>query len=203
MTVTLAGTAEVVRVDLAGPGAAAPLPSTEEGEESTEALDEGPSPIAPEAKELFWGLGAFLVFLFLMRVFLVPKVKQGMQARYGAIQADHEQADATRQAAQREVEEYETQLVAVKAEAAGRVDAARQQLEGERADRISEANAQIAERRSAAATEAEEAKAAARESIEDAVAGVAARAVELSTGRRPDDATVRRTVADVMSVGAR
>jgi len=201
VTVTLrgAGVDPVVRVDL---GAAGPLAGVEDGE-STEGLDEGPSPIAPETKELLWGGGAFLVFLLLMRLFLVPKVKQGMQARYGSIQADHERADATRDAAKHEVAEYETQLSAVKAEAAARVDAARQQLEGERADRIGEANAQIAERRSAAATEAEAAKTAARGSIEDAVAGVAARAVELSTGRRPDDATVRRAVGDVMSVGAR
>jgi len=169
--------------------------------EATEPLDEGPSPIAPEPKELLWSLGAFLVFLVLMRLFLVPKVKQGMQARYGHIRSGHERAEASRTSAQSEVAEYEAALAAVQAEAASRVDAARQVIEAERADRLGVANAAIAERRAAAAAEVEAAKLAARDSIEAAVADVAARAVELSTGRRPDDATVRRAVAEVAGVG--
>ena len=32
------------------------------------AEDMGPNPIAPENKELLWGAGTFLVFLFVMRV---------------------------------------------------------------------------------------------------------------------------------------
>lgn len=179
-----------------------PRPRTED-EEGTAETEEGPSPIAPEAKELLWGLGAFLVFLVLMRLYLVPKVRQGMQARYGKIRADHEAADATRQTAQGEVADYEAQLVAVKADANARIDAARQQLEQERADRIGEANAAIAERRSAAAAEAETARAAARESVADAVVSVAGRTVELSTGRRPDDNALRAAVTDVMSAGVR
>ena len=176
-------------------------PAAEEGEAGEEELDEGPSPIAPEAKEILWGLGAFLVLLIAMRLYLVPKVKQGMQARYGKIRSDLEGAETTRDAANAEVAQYESQLAAVRAEAAQRIDAARQQLDGERSDRIAEANAQIAERRSAAATEAESARAAAAGSVEDAAATVAARAVELSTGTRPDDAAVRRALADVSSAG--
>ena len=117
-----------------------------------------------------------------------------MEARYGKIRADLEGAEATRDAANAEVAEYEAQLAAVRAEAAGRIDAARQQLEGERADRLAEANAAIAERRSAAATEAEAARLAAAGSVEDAAVAVATRVVELSTGRRPDDAAVRQAV---------
>jgi F-type H+-transporting ATPase subunit b len=180
-------------------GVTGPLASAQETTEP----DEGPSPIAPEAKELLWGAGAFLVFLIAMRLFLVPKVKQGMQDRYGKIRSDFESADAVRDAARQELAEYESQLAAVRAEAAARVDAVRHQLEGERADRISEANAAIAERRSAAATEAEAARIAARASIEEAVASIAARAVELSTGRRPDEAVLRRAVAEVTSAGVR
>jgi hypothetical protein len=67
------------------------------------AEDMGPNPIAPEGKEFFWGAGTFLVFLFVMRVFLVPKVRKGMALRYGAIREGHESADATRAAAQNDV----------------------------------------------------------------------------------------------------
>lgn len=162
-----------------------------EGETHTEAPDEGPSPITPEVKELLWGLGAFVVFLVLMRLFLFPRLKKGMEARYGKIQSDLAEAEATRETAKSEVAEYEAALDGVKAEAAGRVDAARRQLESERADRLAEVNQRIGERRSAAVAEAEAAREAAREGVEAAVADVAAMTVQLSTGTRPSDDTVR------------
>lgn len=173
------------------------------GETSEEVLDEGPSPIAPELKELAWGFGAFAVFFLAMRLFLFPRVKRGMDARYGRIREEHERADATREAAEREVTEYQEALAGVRAEASQRIDAARQTLDAERNDRLAEVNGRIAERRAAAATEAEAAKAAAQESIDTAVAGVAARATELAVGRRPDDVSVRRAVAEVTSAGVR
>jgi F-type H+-transporting ATPase subunit b len=201
VTVVVSGTAGAeVLVRL--PSGLAQFPSQEE-EATTEEPEEGPSPIAPEPKELLWGFGAFIVFLAAMRLYLVPKVKAGMTRRYGSIRANHETADAMREAARGEVAEYEAQLAAVKAEAAARIDAARHQLDGERADRLSEANAAIGERRSAAATEAEAQRAAARGTIEEAAVGVAARIVELSVGRRPADDDVRRAVSDAMSAGAR
>ncbi len=174
------------------------------GEEIDAALeaDEGPSPIAPEMKELLWGFGAFLVFLLAMRLFLVPKVKRGMDARYGKIRGQHEQADEATAAAEREVADYQEALAGVRAEAATRIDAARHTLDAERADKLAEVNARIAERRGAAAAQAEEAKAAQREAIEAAVADVAARATELATGRRPDPTSVRGVVTDVMRTGA-
>jgi len=174
-----------------------------QGESSTTEPDEGPSPITPEGKELLWGLGAFLVLLVAMRLYLVPKLKEGMQRRYGKVVSDLEHAEEMRDAARLEVAKYETQLAAVRAEAAGRIDAARQVLDRERTDRINEANAAIAARRSAAASEAEAARIAVSASMEDAVESVAARLIELSTGRRPDEATVRRAVAELTTTGAR
>jgi len=173
----------------------------QEGTATTVAEEEGPSPIAPEFKELLWGFGAFVVFLFLMRLFLFPKVKKGMEARRAKIRSDHEAADATRFAAQSEVAEYQAQLASVKAEASARIDAARQQLESERAARTAEVNAGIAQRRAAAAADADAALTAARQSVESAVGSVAARAVELAVGARPDAAAVQRAVRDAMSAG--
>jgi F-type H+-transporting ATPase subunit b len=172
------------------------------GQAGEEALDEGPSPIAPEVKELLWGGGAFLVFLVLMRLWLVPKVKQGMDARYGKMRSELESADDIRAQAEGEVAEYQSQLAEVRAEAAGRIDAARRQLEAERAERLTEANDRISARRAEALAEVEAARTAARESVDEAVASVAGRAVELAVGKRPDPEVVRRAVADVTSVGA-
>lgn len=170
---------------------------------STTVQDKGPSPIAPEPKELFWSLGAFVVFLVVMRLYLFPKVKQGMEARYGKIRGDHDAATAMRAEAEREVVEYQAQLAAVKSEVNARIESARQQLETARAARLAEVNEQIAAQRAAAVVEAERVREAARGTVEAAAIDVASRLVELSIGRRPDPALVQRAVADVTSAGVR
>jgi F-type H+-transporting ATPase subunit b len=165
---------------------------------TTETEDKGPSPIAPEVKELAWGAGAFVVFLVLMRLVLVPKVKKGMTARYGKIRDDHETADSIRAAARAEVVSYEQELASVKAEAAKRVDAARQEMEAQRAAAIAAANERIAAKRAAANAAIDQAKAAAAHQVRAAVADVSARAAELATGRRPADDVIDRVVTSLM-----
>lgn len=172
-----------------------------QAETSTTLPDPGPSSIAPEPKELLWGLGAFVVFLVVMRLYLFPKVKQGMDARYGKIRGDHESAATIRAEAEHEVVEYQAQLTAVKAEANARIEVARQQLDAERTAKIAEVNEQIAARRAEAVAEAERARAAASGTIEAAAVDVASRVVELSIGKPPDPELVRRAVADAMSAG--
>ena len=161
----------------------------------------GPSPILPEAKELAWGAGTFIVFALLMRFFLYPRLRRSMDARYEAIRAGHTEADAMRQAARSEVANYESALAEVKAEASARVDAARAQLEQERGAQLAEANERISARRDAAAAEAAAAHEAARAEIGSAVAAVASRTVELATGKAPDAATMSRVVDEAMSAG--
>ena len=163
----------------------------------------GPSPIIPEMKELAWGAGSFIVFALLMRLFLFPRLKKGMDARYNSIRAGHENADAARASARSEVAQYEAAVVAAKAEAAKVVDAARATLESERQAALQAANARIATKREAAQAEADAARAAARSQIESAVGDVVASAVEIATGKRPDGAVVSRAVADAMSAGVR
>ena len=102
--------------------AGAPMAAVE-GEEYTE--DKGPSPIAPEGKELIWGGGSFVVLLVLMRLVLFPKVKKGMETRYGNIRADIDGATNVRADARADVAQYESALVDVRAEASRRVDEAR------------------------------------------------------------------------------
>lgn len=170
------------------------LSAAESGE-----IKEGPGPIVPELKELAWGAGAFIVFALLMRFVLFPKLKQGMDARYASIRNDHESADAERAAARSEVSDYEAQLAAVKAEGAGKVDAARQQLEAERQEKLAVLNARLAEQRAAAQAETDAAKLAVRDQIQAAVGDVAGRAGELATGRRPDAGVVTRVVNEVMA----
>ena len=178
------------------------FPEVEEGdEEHAEVPESDLNPIAPEPKELLWGFGSFVVFALLMRFFLFPRLRKGMDARANLIRGDLETADSVTAQARAEVAEYEAQVAALKAEANLRVEAARDVLEAERQERLTEVNGRIAERRAAAAAEVEAAREAARSHVEDAVADVAARAGELATGRRPSDTVVRAAVADVMGAG--
>ncbi|MGZ4763099.1 MAG: F0F1 ATP synthase subunit B family protein, partial [Ilumatobacteraceae bacterium] len=152
-------------------------------------------------KELAWGAGSFIVLFVLMRVVLFPRLKKGMDARYGKIRGDHETAESTRAGAKAEVAEYEAALAAVKAESRQRVDAARQTLENERSAALTEANARIAARRAEATAQTDAARAAAEEHIQAAVADVSSRVAELATGRRPDADTVTGVVASLMAGG--
>ncbi len=171
--------------------------AAEEG--AHEAVSKDPGPIIPELKELAWGGGAFVVFALLMRFVLFPKVKKGMDARYEGIRTDHASADAERIAARAEVADYEAQLASVKAEAAGRLEAARATLEAERQAAIAELNGRLSVQRADAVAQAEAAKVAVHDQIHSAVADVAGRAGELATGRRPDDSVVSRVVSEVMA----
>ncbi|MBI4884406.1 MAG: hypothetical protein HY826_10175 [Actinobacteria bacterium] len=169
-----------------------------EGEAETVAEDKGPSPIAPEVKELAWGAGAFIVLFLLMRVVLFPRLKKGMDARYGKIRGDHEGADATRAAARAEVAEYEAEIAAVKAQAAQRIEAARNVLEDERTAALAELKARVGTQRAAATAANEAARAAAEQHVSTAVADVSSRAAELATGKRPKAADVTNIVASLM-----
>ena len=173
------------------------------GEAETAVEDKGPSPIAPEIKELAWGAGAFILLFVLMRLVLFPRLKQGMDARYGKIRGDHETAEATRADAKAEVAAYEAELATVKAEARQRVDAARQTLESERSAALAEANSRISVRRTEAIAATDVAKAAAAEHIQAAVADVSSRVSELATGRRPDANAVSAIVSTLMAGGAK
>jgi F-type H+-transporting ATPase subunit b len=165
--------------------------------------DAGPSPIAPEVKELAWGAGSFIVLFVIMRLVLFPRLKQGMDARYGKIRGDHETADSVRAAAKAEVAAYEAELATVKAEARQRIDAARVTLEGERTAALTEANARIAARRAEAMEASDAAKTAAAEHIGAAVADVSSRVTELATGRRPDATQVSTIVSALMAGGVK
>ena len=172
-------------------------------EATTAASTTGPNPIAPEGKELVWGAGSFLVFLILMRLYIFPKLKRGMNARYDGIREDHEYADATRIAARTDVSKYETELVAIRAEAATRIDAARQTLDAERNARIGEVNTRIALQRASADAQASAARLAVRDQIAAAVATVAQRTTQIAVGRSPEASVVASAVAKAMEAGAR
>lgn len=175
-----------------------PFATEAEFEAAKYPCDDPTSPLDIELKELAWGGGAFIVLLLLIRLWLYPAMQKGMDARAAHIRAGHEQADQVRAAARADVDAYEAALVEIKAEAAQRVDAARQVLEAERTARLTEVNATIAAKQETAAAAAAEARAAVRGEIAVAVADVTGRTVELAVGRAFDAEVVRRAVDSVM-----
>ena len=172
--------------------------SAETGSEEGAPVSAGPNPIAPEIKELAWGAGSFVVFLFFMRLFLVPKVRKGMASRYDSIQADHEYASATRDGAKQDVARYESAVAEIRNEAARRLEAARQTLDKERTEKIAQVSARIAEQRAQAEVEVAASRAAAQSQIVTAVGAVTTRATQIAVGVSPDAAIVSRSVQQAM-----
>lgn len=159
-------------------------------------------PILPEAKEVIWGFGSFVVFAVVLRYWLYPKLRDGMTARYESIRGDFDKAETLTASARAEVAEYEAQVASVRADAQGRVEAARATLEAERTDKVTAVNARLAEKRAAATAEVEAARAAASSQVAEAVASVASRAGELAIGKAPSDAVVSAAVNNAMGANA-
>lgn len=159
------------------------------------------NPIFPEAKEVIWGFGAFVVLAVCLRYWLFPKVREGMQQRYDMIRSDQESAETLTAAARADVAEYEARLVSVRAEAQQKVDAARSTLEGERSEKIGAVNARISEKRAAAAAEVDAARQAAMGDVETAVTDVVSRATQIATGKPADASTVQSAVRSSMGAG--
>jgi F-type H+-transporting ATPase subunit b len=180
-----------------------PKVASQSGEATTE-VKTAPNPIAPETKELAWAAGSFLVLFVILRYFLFPKLKKGMDARYADIRSDIEGADQVKLAAQSDVAEYEKALAAARAEASARIDAARQTVDSERSAQLAQVNSRIAAARAEADQQMASARAAAQGEVAAAVAQVATKAAELASGRTPDAAAVQAAVTAAMqSAGSR
>lgn len=172
------------------------------GEEHTTATVEEPNPILPDNSEIAWTAGTFIVLLVIMRYFLYPRLRKGMDSRYTAIRENRESADQVRAAAQSDVAEYEKALAAARAEAAARLDAARQTVDNERNARLAEVNSRIAAARAEADQKTTAARAAAQGEIASAVGQVASRIAEIALGKAPDQSVVSSAVSATME-GAR
>jgi F-type H+-transporting ATPase subunit b len=161
-------------------------------------VDSGPNPIAAEPKELLWSAGAFLVLLVVMRYFLFPRLKKGMDQRYASIRSNIEGADAVKSNARADVANYDAAVEAVRLEASARIDAARQTLDDERTARLAEVNVRIAAARAEADAANNAARAAGQAQVASAVTTVVVQAAELASGSRPSQDVVDQIVKQVM-----
>jgi F-type H+-transporting ATPase subunit b len=194
----------VTQLRLSGEEGATTTETAAAGETTTEAaVPKEPNPLQPDLKELYWAAGSFFALLLLMRYFLYPRVAKTMQARTHLISSQLAEADSIRAGAKGEVADYEADLIKVREEAAGVVDAARQTLEKERTAKFAEVNARIAERRAAATAEADAMKAGAAAQVSVAAQDVASHAAGIVLGAAPSADLVRTAVSNAMYDGGK
>ena len=129
---------------------------THEGEECIKLLEEGkkvdecqeaPSPIIPEAKEIFWGSLSFLILLGLMWKLAYPSLKKSMDARSNRIRENLDDAERVKSEAESILEEYQRQLADARNESNRIIEEARQTADQLRRDLMQRAEAEVAELR--------------------------------------------------------
>jgi F-type H+-transporting ATPase subunit b len=82
------------------------------------AADEPPNPIIPHPSEMIVGLVAFLLLLWLLQKFALPRFEQAFQARTDAIEGGLKRAEEAQAEAHRLLEQYRAQLAEARTEAA-------------------------------------------------------------------------------------
>ena len=159
---------------------------------------EDPSPLNVEPKELIAGLASFLAMFLLLRYVLYPKVHGAMVLRTEHLAKTLADSDAIRDGAHQEVADYKAELAKVHEEAAARVDAARQTIESERAEKMAGVNAHVAELRTAAVASADAAKASMSDQVVTAASDVASQVAHMVLGKIPDASLVETAVTSAM-----
>jgi len=164
--------------------------------------EEPPNPILPVGKEIIWSFATFMVLFLIMRFFLYPRLKKGMDARYAHIRGQLEEAESVRASAEAEATQYQAALAEVRAQASSRIDVARQQLDGERQQRLGEVNAGIGEDKARAAESVDAARQSAMGQVEEAVGAVATSLAERALGAPVDPAAASEAAAEAVRAGA-
>jgi F-type H+-transporting ATPase subunit b len=190
-----------VAVIYTGPSGNVVLPRQETTTTTAASTKTAPNPILPTGKEMAWGLGSFLVLVVLMRYWLYPKLKNGMDARYNKVQSDVADAERLREDAAMEIARYQAAIAEANAEAASLLDAARRDVDADRTTKVTAANARIADRKAAAAAEIDAARQAALARTEPIVVEIAAGAATRVLGTAVGRDEIGPLAADVMGVG--
>lgn len=95
--------------------------------------------ILPATEELIWGAICFAVVAFLLGRFAFPKLRETVEAREKTIQNALEEAERSRNEAQKLLEDYKSQLSQARSEANRMIEEARRQGEDVRRDVIARA----------------------------------------------------------------
>lgn len=108
-------------------------------EEGEAAEPTGLDLVLPAAEELIWASLAFAIVAFLLMKVAFPKIRAAVEAREAEITGNLQQAEASKNEAQSQLDEYKKQLAEARAEANKIVEEARQSAEQVRKDVIAKA----------------------------------------------------------------
>lgn len=111
------------------------------------------NPVFPHVSEIILGLIAFLILLFLLKKFAVPRFEKMYEERTAAIEGGMEKAEKAQAEAEKALEQYKAQLAEARTESAKIRDDAR--LEAEQIKEELRAEAQEEARRIVAQGEAQ------------------------------------------------
>lgn len=166
----------------------------QEGETHVEEPREGIDLVLPEPFELFWGLVAFMIVLFVLNKVAFPKLRQAIEEREKKIQGDLESAENTKNEANRQLAEYKKQVAEARSEANRIIEEARQAAEQVRKDIIakSEKEAEAIVARAQEQIEAERARTV--QELQTTIADLSIELAEKVVGRSLDDKSQREFV---------
>lgn len=106
------------------------------------AAEKAPNPIVPHTEEMILGLVAFLILLFLLKKFAVPRFEALYKERTEKIEGGIEKAEQAQAKAEASLEKYNAQLAEARTEAAKIRDDARQEAEQIKVELRAEAQAE-------------------------------------------------------------
>ncbi|QFU86493.1 F0F1 ATP synthase subunit B [Amycolatopsis sp. YIM 10] len=106
------------------------------------AAEGAPNPIIPHPSEIILGLIAFLILLFLLRKYAVPRFEKLYEERTAKIEGGIEKAEKAQAEAEAALEQYKAQLAEARSEAAKIRDDARLEAEQIKAELRAEAEAE-------------------------------------------------------------
>jgi F-type H+-transporting ATPase subunit b len=161
------------------------------------------NPILPEGKEILWASIAFIIVLSLLAWKAWPAIKAGLKARQDRIASDLEKAESARVEAETSLEDYRRQLAEARNEAAGIIEAARQDADRVRQERIAAVESDIAEMRARAQEDiqlaTQRAMADLRQEMAELSIQLAERVVEANLDRDRQAALVESFISQVGS----
>ena len=148
--------------------------------------------------QVFWEVITFLALLELMRRFVIPRLKEVLEAREAAIRQAVEDAARNREESERLLEEHRRRLAAVEEEAAEILRQAEKRAAEIHAEAMRQLDEDIRRRKQALWEDIEFAKRQAMKELRAVAAEAAVMAAEKLMARRMDEETALRLVNEAI-----
>ena len=163
---------------------------------SDEVVAEAPNPIIPAWDEVIWGSLAFFILLAVMWKFAYPWIRKAMEDRTARIQGDLDAAATARTEAEELRADYDARIADANAEAAQLIEAARNDAERVRQERLAAIEPEIEQRKAQAEADIATAQQRAMADIRSQISSLAVGAAEQVVLANLDEAAHQRLIDD-------